>query len=509
MASTVQPGDLRAKSQRSFWLQWAVIGILLLMTVESILSAFTYPYFSLALEGYGLSTWAIGLNASVAGAGILFVGPFLPRAIARYGIMPLAAGMYALPLLCFAALLVFKDVVVWYVARFLMGACFAALWATTEIWLNAVVDERQRGRMMSVAMVLYTSTQFIGPMMLSATGIDGAMPIIAAMFPLAFGVILTFFISTGKPYKLDYPESDSEGFGFRTAFQLARTLTLISFLVGVVTTAIQSLFPLYAISIGLSDSQAAELIAVFGLGEAVLVAAFGLIADMFNRWRFLKWSGFPLALLAAGFLFFAENHFALIGLLFVSGGILGILYTLCLILIGQDFTGHRMAVVSTGLAMAFSLGIIAAGPLGYLADVFGPIAIPFSLSAGLFLLALTCAKGRDTAPAQDDEPEGSLAEEPVPLVPQTAGMVMPYEPALAGFHQREAIHVEEPEVGHLEVGDDRKRKERDLEKRFRERAAEIARRRAQRNKSGVYDLEGFEADEPGDGQSYLGSHLAF
>ncbi|HMN84747.1 MAG TPA: MFS transporter, partial [Bauldia sp.] len=135
---------------------WPVYGILLLMTIESVISAFTYPYFTLALEKYGLSNWLIGLNASLAGAGILFVGPFIPRLIRVLGFRIFVTATFVLPLLCFGAILVADEAAVWFGARFVLGACFAASWATTEIWLNGIVSDRQRGRIMSLAMILYT-----------------------------------------------------------------------------------------------------------------------------------------------------------------------------------------------------------------------------------------------------------------------------------------------------------------------------------------------------------------
>ncbi|MCP4308818.1 MAG: MFS transporter, partial [bacterium] len=157
---------------------WAIVGILAMVAIESAISAFTYPYFSLALEKHGLSNWMIGLNASVAGAGILFVGPFLPRVIAQLGLQRLSAAMFGLPLLCFAAMLVVDHIAMWFVARFIMGACFAALWAVTEIWLNGVVSDRQRGRVLSLAMILYTAAQFVGPLTVSLTGVVGLLPFV-------------------------------------------------------------------------------------------------------------------------------------------------------------------------------------------------------------------------------------------------------------------------------------------------------------------------------------------
>ncbi|MCB1488218.1 MAG: MFS transporter, partial [Bauldia sp.] len=279
---------------------------MVLIAIESVISAFSYPYFSLALEKYGLSNWLIGLNASFAGAGILFVGPFLPRLIAVIGLSRFAAAMYALPFLCFAAIFAFDNVVVWFASRFVMGACFAALWATTEIWLNGVVNDRQRGRAMSLAMVLYTGAQFVGPLMISATGVIGFWPFVLAMIPLAAGTLIALSIRDRPSSAPEDSRMSSGGLGFRAAFSLAKSLIIASFLVGVASTAIYSLLPLFGVAQGLSDEAASSLVAIFSLGEAVLVGVVGILADRYGRWKLLQLCAIPTLAIAIALPFVAN-----------------------------------------------------------------------------------------------------------------------------------------------------------------------------------------------------------
>jgi MFS family permease len=173
---------------------WRILGVLILIGAEALLYGYSYPFFSLALERYGLATWLIGLNASLAGAGILIVGPALPQLIERLGLKVLVASLFGLSLASFAAMLVTDNLVVWFLSRFVMGACFAALWTTTEIWLNGVVDEKSRGRIIGASGTLYAACQFVGPMMLGAVGVDGRLPILVAMAPLALGVVVALLI---------------------------------------------------------------------------------------------------------------------------------------------------------------------------------------------------------------------------------------------------------------------------------------------------------------------------
>jgi hypothetical protein len=90
-----------------------------------------------------------------------FSGPFLPRAIDRLGINVLVAVLFAGALAAFAAILTVDHLFVWFAARFAMGTCFAALWTTTEIWLNGIVDDRHRGRIVAGSGTLYAVCQFV------------------------------------------------------------------------------------------------------------------------------------------------------------------------------------------------------------------------------------------------------------------------------------------------------------------------------------------------------------
>jgi len=95
--------------------------------------------------------------------------------------------------------------------------------------------------------------------------------------------------------------------------------------------------------------------------------------------------------------------------LFLAGGTISGIYTLGVILIGQDFRGQRLALVSTGFAMAYSAGsIVGSTPIGFAIDLFGPNALPFSIAAGFALLTVYlfwrgAGGGRDHEAAEADK----------------------------------------------------------------------------------------------------------
>jgi MFS family permease len=495
---------------------WRVAGVLILIGAEALLYGYSYPFFSLALEKMGLANWLIGLNASIAGAGILIVGPILPRLIATIGLRKLVAGLFAGSLLSFAAILLADHVAVWFAARFVMGACFAALWTTTEIWLNGVVDDRHRGRIIGASGTLYATCQFIGPLVLGGVGVTGSLPLIVAMVPLAAGVAVALSI---KPMVGD--AEDEEAFdthSLRLSLTLAGSLVAAAFLGGIGETAMQSLLPLYGLAQGLNAAQAAGLVAVFSLGEAVLVAVLGWMADRHGRRFTLLTTAIVAALSSALIPLAVGNVFLLDPVLFLAGGAISGIYTLGVVLIGQDFRGAKLAVVSTGFAMAYSAGsIVGSTPVGYLIDLLGPEALPLSIAAGfvgLTLFLFFFRPGSEASGAPDPEADtlfGIIETEVEAEGAETAVTADPdalpkwltrprdgAEPvAPSEIDEVKPVDVEEAKVGDLEMRNDRKWQEGHLEEWFRKRAAELARGRAQREQAGPHGFVGLKAHQAG------------
>lgn len=362
-----------------------VAGVLALIIAEAFLYGFSYPYFSLALDERAVPLWLIGINASLAGAGILLVGPFLPRVIERLGLSRLVAAQFFVSLLCFAVLLFTDNLFVWFASRFIMGTCFASLWTTTEIWLNGISPASHRGRIIGASGTLYAASQFVGPIVLGQTGATGPVPIIAAIVPLAIGMVLALCIParTGESED-EEPEGTMEA--LVAALPFAAPLLAAAFLAGIGETAMQSLLALYGLHHGYDVPGAAFLVSVFSLGEAILVMVLGWLSDRHGRHLALRLcigvAVVSTALVSAA----AAMPLLLWLLLFLSGGTIAGLYTLGVVLIGRQFSGQKLVLVSTGFAMAYSAGsVLGATPVAAAIDAFGYEVLPLG-TAGLFAL---------------------------------------------------------------------------------------------------------------------------
>jgi MFS family permease len=368
----------------------ALIGsIMLMIGCEALLFGYSYPFFSLSMEEKGYSAFLIGMNASIGNVGIFVIGPFLPRMIRSAGVNSVVFAMFSVSAACFLWLLVNESSVTWFAIRFIMGACFAALWTSTEYWLNGVAPEAVRGRLIGASSVVYGLFQFIGPLLIGVFGVAGTLPVLVAAIPLCIGAVLALLTAVPKTSHGEDLEDEGIPRGWRDMLGPAAGLMALAFAAGVGETAMQSLLPLYGLAQKLSQSDAAGLVAVFSLGEATIVFGLGWMSDSFGRGRAVMLTAavacLVLLMLSATP---AGSGFGWL-LLFLAGGTVSGLYALAVVVAGKELTGNDLAIVGTMLAMSYSLGsMLGTIPMGLMFDAWGPRTLPLGIAAlfaGLFL----------------------------------------------------------------------------------------------------------------------------
>jgi predicted MFS family arabinose efflux permease len=107
------------------------------------------------------------------------------------------------------------------------------------------------------------------------------------------------------------------------------------------------------------------------------------MADRHGRGVTLKLAAITATLTMALLPYAAHDPLLLDPVIFLAGGAISGIYALGVILIGQDFRGQTLAVVSTGFGMAYSAGsIVGATPVGLAIDAFGMEALPIAIAIG-------------------------------------------------------------------------------------------------------------------------------
>jgi MFS family permease len=192
--------------------------------------------------------------------------------------------------------------------------------------------------------------------------------------------------------------------------RLAPLAMLSCFATAALDTALVTFLPLYADGIGVEAARALYLLTIMGLGGILLVYPFGWLADRVNR-RVLTLAIVVLLIAAtASIPLMMQIPPADLLFFFVVGGLLGALYTMANVHMGERFRGADLAAASTMFAVMWGIGALLAPPIGGLGlDLSPRYGLPLALLAMVALafpvaLRSVLRKPRATAPARPVTP---------------------------------------------------------------------------------------------------------
>ena len=244
--------------------------------------------FSLALflTGHGVQLSLLPLHASSLGwtgfeIGLTGSAYFLGFIVGCLTVSKLLvkAG-YIRVFLCFASLAACvllllettTSLLLWILLRFITGWCLAAIYATTESWLNDHSENQNRGRILSIYVVVTLVGMSLGQMLLGLIPMEdlfmsGALIMLIAILPIGLFCEESRVAITGVSPSLSRLKELSG---------LAIAGVLIG---GVVTGNIWTLAPVMGEARGLSNSGIGIMMNAIILGGALLQLPIGLASD--------------------------------------------------------------------------------------------------------------------------------------------------------------------------------------------------------------------------------------
>lgn len=280
----------------------------------------------------------------------------IPRLVARAGHIR-AFGVLAST--ATAALLVvgiFKLVLVWIVARFATGWCFAGLYMVIESWLNERTGPEQRGGVLSVYTVISLVAMCIGQAFIGL-GIAYLQLVMLGALIISLGTIPVGLTRSPAPAPIP-----AVNFRLREVYNGSHVAVVGAFCGGFVTGGFWSLGPVVARAQHLSSKEIGMFMAITILGGAVFQLPIGRISDRTDR-RLVILGVALVGLVACIFAPMATALDArlLFVLMFIFGGTTFPMYSLCLAHANDNIRLPLMDIASVILLMN-SIGS-AIGPL--------------------------------------------------------------------------------------------------------------------------------------------------
>lgn len=358
----------------------------------------TLPLVSLRLEGWGYRPFAIGVMAGMPAIGVLLGARLTGRLAGWFG-TPLTLRLCLLASAVSVGLLaVLPHYPLWLLLRLLIGISLTVVFVLGESWINQLVEERLRGRLVALYGTGFALSQLAGPLALSLIGSASDLG-----FWLSAGLLVV-----GSAVLLGHsgaPRVDAHSVSGRGFVTFCRRLPAIAWAVALFAafeSMVLTLLPVYLLREGFDQETALLMASVVVVGDAVLQLPIGLLADRVSRGLLFRSCG--VILLLTSLAMPSLLHTPLIWpLLVLFGAAAGGLYTLSLILVGQFYRDDALVRANSHIALLWGVGCLL-GPLstGAASQWLSGHALPMLMAAGaLLFVGLAWRRRAFSAPAAE------------------------------------------------------------------------------------------------------------
>ena len=359
----------------------SLIAVTASLTVLSLIHGLTMPLLALVLEAQGVEKSLIGLSSATQAVAVFAIAPFMPRWIARFGLARLMIGSMLMTIVVFLLLPVFPNVYAWFPLRFLLGVSGSLLWIGGEAWVNQIVGDNARGRVVAFYTAALSAGMAIGPYVLVHTGTEGWPPFLAAAALIAIAGAPLLFAADVAPDVSGTPSVRLPAF-----LVLAPAALLLNCVYAATDMAFLTFLPIYTLDLGLGEAASLTLLTIAGVGGVVFQLPMGWLADRVDRHILVIVSVLLVIAGAAAMPFVVALETWNMIFMFVFGGMFASLYTFALVLLGERFRGADLASASVVFGVMWGVGSVAGPPIGGAGmELLEPHGLPIVIGAAFAL----------------------------------------------------------------------------------------------------------------------------
>lgn len=312
---------------------------------------YTLPLLAIIMERQGIDSTLIGLSAASESVAILFFGPIVPRIIGMLGlkVTMLAAALVGAVTLC--ALAFTDPLYAWFPLRFVIGGAIFLVLIASDIWVTQGANPTRRGRMVAIYGTTVTGGMAVGSLLVPLVGTEGGVPIYIGAAILA-AAILPLLLAYGRVPAM-------EQVGRLRPFVLISTMPVLFaavFAFGVIHSGALSLLPVFGLHLGMTVKFSSLLVTAFVVGSILLQFPIGWLADHTNRLHTLIYCTLAGAVASVILPFSIGTDWLMWSSLFMVGGTVASLYIVSLTILGDRYTGGKLAAAVSLVAMTYAAG---------------------------------------------------------------------------------------------------------------------------------------------------------
>lgn len=331
--------------------------------------------------GNGLQGTLVALRASIEDfgttvTGLVMSGYFIGL-IAGCRIIPIIVGRVghirtfgALASLASTAILVqaiFVNPWIWWLMRLVTGFSYAGLFIVAESWLNEAADNKTRGKLLSLYMLV------------SLGGLAGGQFLLNLFPPSSFElfVLVSLLISLAVvPILLSVSKAPQfsilENISIVQLYRVSPLGVFGIFVVGLTYGAIVGMGAVYASDIGLSVKDISLFMGGLILGGFLFQYPLGWLSDTFDPIRVILLSSIVGAIISFVAMHYSPEGPFLYLVATIIGGLVMPLYALCCVQINNYLTPTQMVAASGTIVLINAVGAAIGSPLtAFLMELFG------------------------------------------------------------------------------------------------------------------------------------------
>ncbi len=361
-------------------------GLLFAVSVVGLSLGATLPLVSLRLFEAGAGTLKIGIVSAIPAAGMMlsaFMVDACCRHLTRRTIYLLSFGVCALSVALIEV--AFSSIYLLCLLRLALGIGMGIAIILGESWVNELSEEHNRGKVMALYATAFTGFQMAGPTMLALFGAQS--PWVTIVVSLCYLLALACIVWTVPDDYVEHGEEGEKSFSLAGFFQVAPALCMGVLFFSFFDAVILSLLPVYASSHGFALGVAALMVTVILTGDMVFQLPLGWLADRCERTMVHLVCGVVAMLIGVALPWLLQVPWLLWPMLVLLGAVAGGVYTLALVLIGQQFKGQDLITANASVGLLWGVGSLIGPLISGVAMDMAPHGLPMALAAvaGLFV----------------------------------------------------------------------------------------------------------------------------
>ena len=360
------------------------------------------------------TTFEMSIVMSAYFVGFLGASRLVPDLIRRVGHVRVFAALGSFISAVLIIFPLFAHPIVWTLGRLIIGFCFCGVYIVAESWLNNGASNDNRGKALSLYMIVQMAGIVAGQGLLLVADPGGYVlfMVISILVSISFAPIL-LSISPTPAFQRTNPMT------LRQLYVSSPLGCVGMFLLGGVFSSQFGMAAVFGAVADLRLGQISAFVAAFYVGAMVLQYPIGWFSDRMDRRVLISIVSAMGALAALVGIFGWSSFPVLLGAAFLIGGMSNPLYSL-LIAHTNDFLDYEdMVAASSGLLFINGLGAIS-GPLivGWVMDRFGPsgfFLVIGTLMGGLTIYALYRMTQRASVAVEDTGVYAAVAPSASPV----------------------------------------------------------------------------------------------